>query len=126
MTPVPSSLRAACIQMRTGTDVMRNAEEAAHLVEEAAAQGANLIVTPEMTNILESKRDRVLANTFHEAEDPVARCFSELSRRHGIHLIAGSIAVRTEGVRLANRCLVFGPVGSVIARYDKMHMFDVV
>lgn len=119
------TFRAACIQLRAGTDIARNADEAARLVEEAVGQGAKLVVTPEMTNILESKRDAVLAKAFPEADDPVARRFAELARRHGVHLIAGSIAVRTEGERLANRCLVFGPDGSVIARYDKMHMFDV-
>lgn len=125
MTSSDRKFRAACIQMRAGIDIGRNADEAARLVDEAAGLGAALIVTPEMTNILESRREAVLANTFREAEDPVARKFSELARRHGVHLIAGSIAVRTEGERLANRCLVFGPDGSVLARYDKMHMFDV-
>ncbi len=120
-----SSFKAACIQMRSGVDLDRNAEEAALLVEEACARGASLIITPEMTNMLESKRDAVLAKARNEAEDPVVRRFSELARKHRVYLIAGSVAIRTDGERLANRALAFAPDGSVAARYDKMHMFDV-
>lgn len=121
----PARFRAACVQMRSGLDVGRNAEEAVRLVEEALAMGADLIVTPEMTNMLEAKREAVLAKAMGEGDDPVARALADQARRHGVYIVAGSLAVRTEEERLANRMLVFGPDGRVAARYDKMHMFDV-
>jgi predicted amidohydrolase len=120
-----SEFTAACVQMRSGVDIDRNAEEAAVLVGEAVAKGASLVATPEMTNLIEAKRDAVLAKARRERDDAVVRRFSELARRHEIWLIAGSVALRAEGERLVNRSLVFGPDGAVAARYDKIHMFDV-
>lgn len=127
--PVPEpgvTLRAACVQMRTGLDRARNAEDAIALIREAAADGATLVVTPEMTNILDRKTDRLRAAVGPEDSLEEIAAFADLAAGLGIHLVIGSVAVLAaeEGSHLANRSLLFGPEG-LIARYDKIHLFDV-
>lgn len=118
------SFRAGLVQMRTGTDITRNIEEARRLIEEACRAGAEFVVTPEMTNIIESKRDVLLAKAAAENEDSLVSSMRELARDRGIHLLIGSAALEC-GDKLANRSLLIAPDGAIAARYDKIHMFDV-
>ena len=118
-------IRAALIQMRSGRDMARNVQDAAELIRQAKAQGAEFIATPEMTNILEPDRPRLRALARPEAEDASAARFSALARALGIWLNIGSLALKGTGDRLVNRSLLFAPDGTVAARYDKIHLFDV-
>ncbi len=118
-------IRAALIQMRSGRDMARNAQDAAELIRQAKAQGAEFIATPEMTNILEPDRPRLRALARPEAEDESAARFSDLAKALGIWLNIGSLALKGTGDRLVNRSLLFAPDGTVTARYDKIHLFDV-
>jgi predicted amidohydrolase len=111
--------------MCSGCDVDRNLKDVALLIREAHAAGAEFIATPEMTNILDVDRDRVVASVEREETDPAPRAFAELAHELEIHLLIGSIALRSPRGRLVNRSLLFTPRGSVAARYDKIHMFDV-
>ncbi len=116
---------AAAIQMRSGTDPQRNADDFEVLVREAAGKGATYVQTPEMTGGLVRDKDaRKLAFTA-EDRDVVAAAARRLSAELGIFLHVGSTAiVRPDGM-LANRALLFGPDGALLSRYDKIHMFDV-
>lgn len=116
---------AAAIQMRSGTDPQRNADDFEALVREAAGKGATYVQTPEMTGGLVRDKDaRKLAFTA-EDRDVVAAAARRLSAELGIFLHVGSTAiVRPDGM-LANRALLFGPDGALLSRYDKIHMFDV-
>ena len=118
-------IRAALIQMRSGRDMARNFADASGLIRSAAAGGATFIATPEMTNILEPDRPRLHALARPEAEDESVAGFSELARQLGIWLNIGSLALKGAGEKLLNRSLLFSPKGEIVARYDKIHLFDV-
>jgi predicted amidohydrolase len=117
-------VRVACAQMRSGRTVADNTAAAEALIREAAAGGARYVVTPEMTNLLERDRASVLAKIASEADDPTLDRLSAVAKELGIVVHVGSLAIHTpDGV--ANRAFVIGPDGEVIAKYDKIHMFDV-
>jgi deaminated glutathione amidase len=118
-------IRTALIQMRSGRDMARNVQDAAELIRQAKAEGAEFVATPEMTNILEPDRPRLRALARPEAEDESAARFSDLAKALGIWLNIGSLALKGTGDKLVNRSLLFAPDGTVAARYDKIHLFDV-
>jgi len=118
------TFRVACAQMRSGRTVADNIASAEALIREAAAGGARYVVTPEMTNLLDRDRAAVLAKIASEAEDPTLTRLAQVAAELGIVVHIGSLAIHTpDGV--ANRAFVIGPDGTVIAKYDKIHMFDV-
>ena len=124
--PKPTDLKVACVQMRSGVEVSSNILQAAGLIRKAAAQGAQLIATPEMTTLLDRKPGAVWEKSTTEALDPGLKTFRDLAKKLRVRLLIGSIAIRTdiEG-KCANRSFLIGPDGEIEARYDKIHMFDV-
>ena len=120
-----TGFRAAAVQMRTGIHVDANVEAAERLVRAAAAGGADYVLTPEMTTILDRDRERLLAAISPEDSDPSLKRFRALAGELGIHLHIGSMAIRLSSDGVANRSFLIGPDGEVAARYDKIHMFDV-
>lgn len=116
---------AACVQMRAGKTAARNVDEVVRLAREAADGGAAYVQTPEMTNLLVRSREELFAAILPEDVDPSLAAFQELARGLGIWLHLGSLAIRLEGERAANRAFVIDPEGEIVARYDKIHMFDV-
>lgn len=116
---------AACIQLRTGLDVAANIEASEALIRDAAARGAHYIQTPEMTNILAARSKELFARIVPEAEDETLKRFRALAAELGVWLHAGSLAVRVDEGKAANRGFLIAPDGSIAARYDKIHMFDV-
>jgi predicted amidohydrolase len=118
-------IRAALIQLRSGTDMARNVAEASALIREAAGQGASFVATPEMTNILEPDRPRLRSLAKPEPEDASVAAFSVLAQELGLWLNIGSLALQGPGEKLVNRSLLFTPDGGIAARYDKIHLFDV-
>ncbi|GLK68445.1 carbon-nitrogen hydrolase family protein [Hansschlegelia plantiphila] len=125
MTATGRTFVAACVQMRSGRTISKNVDEAARLVREAADAGAAYVQTPEMTNILVRSRAELFAAIMPEDVCPALAAFQELARATGVWLHIGSLAVRLEGERAANRSYVIDPQGEIVARYDKIHMFDV-
>jgi deaminated glutathione amidase len=124
------TFKAALVQMRSGLDMGRNLADATRLIREAAATGAKLVVTPEITNIFEPDRDRLRAIAPFEKDDPAVAAYAALAHELGIHLHIGSMALKAHegkggGGKLVNRALLFGPNGKKIAHYDKVHLFDV-
>ncbi|MEA2936881.1 MAG: deaminated glutathione amidase, partial [Alphaproteobacteria bacterium] len=77
------------------------------------------------TNIVANRRDLMLAATAPEESDPSLAAFRALAKRLGIHLHIGSLAIRISPERAANRSFLIDPQGEIVARYDKIHMFDV-
>ena len=119
-------LRVGLVQLNSSDDPAANLAGAEHLVREAAAGGAALVLTPEVTNCVSGSRTHQQAVLRPEAEDPTLARLAEVAAETGIWLLIGSLAVTggAEG-RFANRSLLVGPDGRVRARYDKIHMFDV-
>jgi deaminated glutathione amidase len=120
-----AAFRIGLIQMRAGRSPAANVEAAAGLIEQAKRDGADYVQTPEMTNIMEVKRDRLFAAITAEEEDPSLAAFRDLARRHAIWVHVGSLAVKVSPERAANRSFLIDPRGDIAARYDKIHMFDV-
>lgn len=118
--------RIALYQAQTGIDPARNAEDLVAAVREARAGGAAMLFTPEMSNLLDKERARASAHWRPEEEEPVLAAVRDAAAREGLWVHLGSLAVRSgEGDRLANRTFVIDPTGTVRARYDKLHLFDV-
>ncbi|MGE0407654.1 MAG: carbon-nitrogen hydrolase family protein [Amphiplicatus sp.] len=121
----PEPFIVACAQMRAGIDRARNLRDAQALIAEAAGKGARLVVTPEMTNVLDRDAERLLRALPEEKDLEEIPAFAAAARKHGIWLLVGSLAVKTGPRRAANRSYFFSPEGAIAARYDKIHMFDV-
>jgi predicted amidohydrolase len=123
---------AACIQFTAGPDPEPNLREVAGLVRQARDAGADFIMTPEASNLIESgKRRRDKAR--READDPFLAGMRELARETGAWLLLGSLVIDPGGepgadageTRLANRSFLIDGAGAVVAKYDKIHMFDI-
>lgn len=125
MSDTPKSFLVGLVQMCAGRTVDRNIAAATELIRAAARGGAQYVQTPEMTNILELDRERLLAAIKPEADDPGVTQFRFLARELGIWLHVGSLALVGERGRPVNRSLLISPEGRIDARYDKIHMFDV-
>ena len=121
--PVP--FKAACVQLRSSGDVAENIRVTCDLVREAAAGGARFIATPENTNIMAQNNSAKLAATFDEALDPSLPAFSALAKELNVWLSIGSLHIKVSDTKTANRSFLFAPDGSIRARYDKIHLFDV-
>lgn len=119
------TFKAAMIQMRSGLTPAANIDDAVRLIGEAKSAGADYVLTPEMTNILAAKREQLFAAVVEEEADISLATSRELARKLGIFIHIGSLAIRTSGDRAANRSFLIDPKGDIIARYDKIHMFDV-
>jgi predicted amidohydrolase len=120
-----SIFKAAAIQMRSGREPRRNVADFEALVREAAGAGATYVQSPEMTGaIVRDKQDRAAAFQ-SEAKDEVVAAARRLSAELGIYLHVGSTGILREDGKFANRAFLFGPDGALVARYDKIHMFDV-
>lgn len=120
-----TTFKAACVQLRSGVDRARNIADASALIEEAAGRGAHFIVTPEMTNAVDRNAARLSVSLPVGEDIEEVTAFSGLAADQGVWLLIGSMAIKREDGRLANRSFLFGPDGAIAARYDKIHMFDV-
>lgn len=122
-------MKTACVQMRSGLSRPENTAGAIRLIRQAAGEGAELVLTPEMTNVIDRKPRRLFESLGFEDELEEIGQFAGVAKELGIHLIIGSCAVALDkefgNRRAANRCYFFGPDGETLATYDKIHMFDV-
>ena len=119
------SFKAGLIQLRSSREMATNLMEASKLIRQAASQGATFISTPEMTNIFEPDRERLKAVVMTEADDSSVHGFVELAAKLKIWLHLGSLALKGDDGKLVNRTLLLNPKGEIVARYDKIHLFDV-
>ncbi len=118
--------KIAAIQMASGPQVSANLNEAARLIANAAAAGASLVVLPENFAIMPMKDvDRLLV-TETDGKGPMQEFLANQARNHGVWLVGGTIPIRaTRADRVRAACLLFDDRGTRIARYDKVHLFDV-
>jgi len=116
---------AALVQMSSTNQMAENIATAEGLIREAAARDAHLILTPEMTTLMESDGRSLREKIFTEDTDPALPVFLGLAQELGIWLVIGSMAIKTADGSIANRCYMISPEGGIMARYDKIHMFDV-
>ncbi len=125
MSARTATFKAAMIQMRSGLTPAVNVDAAATLIGEAKAAGADYVQTPEMTNLLAANREQLLKTIVEEKADPSLAAFRDMARKHSLHVHVGSLAVKHSDDRAFNRAFLIDPQGEIVARYDKIHMFDV-
>jgi deaminated glutathione amidase len=115
---------AAAIQLRSKRSIAANIDHALPLVREAAAQGAIFIQLPEMASIMERDRAALSAAISLPENDAFLAAMREAARAAKVMIHVGSIAVKS-GDKIANRAFVIERDGSIVATYDKIHLFDV-
>jgi predicted amidohydrolase len=120
-----SAFKVGLVQMRSGTDPQANLATALAAIEEAARAGAAYVLTPEMTNIMEVKRERLFAAITEEELDPTLAALRKAARKFSIYVHIGSLAVKVLPDKAVNRSFLIDRRGDIVARYDKIHMFDV-
>ncbi|MCP4822181.1 MAG: carbon-nitrogen hydrolase family protein, partial [Shimia sp.] len=120
-------MKIALLQITSSDDPTANLLMLESMIREAAASGAEFVFTPEVTNCLSTSRTHQEAVLSHEDADPMLSRVQELCSELGIWVNLGSLAIKTtdQDGRFANRSFVIDATGDVVARYDKIHMFDV-
>jgi hypothetical protein len=120
-------MKTALLQLNVSDDPVANLAETTALVNRAADMGAAFVLTPEVTNCLSNSRDHQRDVLQHEGDDITLAGLRDVAAARGIHLLIGSLALKTDDPdgRFANRSFLIGPDGDMLARYDKIHMFDV-
>lgn len=117
--------RIALFQSTTGIDPAASANKLVQAIADAAADGAEMLFTPEMSGLLDRDSARAAGNRRVEKEDPVLAACREAAERFGTWLHLGSLAVLSDDGKVANRGFVIDRGGAIRARYDKIHLFDV-
>lgn len=120
-----SVFKAACVQLNSGSDLGANLLAIAASVREAAAQGAQLIMLPEYAALLDGSGRVMRENSFAEDAHPALTACRALAREVAAHLLVGSLTIKIDDARMANRSYLLAPDGNTVASYDKIHMFDV-
>ena len=122
---IDSKFKIALIQMRSGLEPAANLTAVLAGVDEAKRGGADYVLTPEMTNVLENKRERLFTKIFSEEHDPTLATMREVAAKLSIYIHLGSLAIKASPDKAANRSFLIDRKGDIAARYDKIHMFDV-
>jgi deaminated glutathione amidase len=120
-----SKFTVGLIAMRSGRDPQTNLDAVLAAIDQAKGAGADYVLTPEMTNIMETKRDRLFANILPDESDPTLATLREVARKVGIFIHIGSLAIKASPEKAVNRSFLIDRQGDIVARYDKIHMFDV-
>ncbi len=120
-------MRVALVQLSSSDDPAENLPSTLEHIRNAAAAGAEFVLTPEVTNCVSSNRSRQERVLAREEQDLTLNACRDEAARLGIWLLVGSLALKTGDAdgRFANRSFLISPLGRIEARYDKIHMFDV-
>ena len=120
-----NAFKVAALQMASGPNVAGNLSEARRLIENAVAQGARLVVLPEFFSIMGMKEGDMVAAREQLGSGVVQAFLAEMARKHHIWVVGGSIPLVAEAPnKVRNTCLVFDEHGVQVARYDKIHLFN--
>ncbi len=118
--------KVACLQMASGPNVGANLFEVEKLIYQASKQGAKLVVLPENFAIMGLKETDKVAVREADGSGPIQDFLAQQSKRHGVWLVGGTIPlVATDPKKVRAACLVYDDKGKRVARYDKIHLFDV-
>ena len=120
-------MKTALLQLNVSDDPVANLPGTVQMVRQAVDMGAEFVLTPEVPNCLSTSRAHQKQVLRDEAQDATLAALRDVAAECGIHLLIGSLALTTNDPdgRFANRSFMIGPDGAVLARYDKIHMFDV-
>ncbi|KVE25576.1 acyltransferase [Burkholderia vietnamiensis] len=117
--------RVAALQMVSTPDVARNLADAGHLIEQAAADGAQLVLLPEYFCFMGHRDTDKLALAEPYRDGPIQQFLAQAAQRHRVWVIGGTLPLQApQPDRVLNTTLVFDPSGREAARYDKIHLFN--
>ena len=116
---------AAMVQMRTGLMPEPSLAQATRLIRQAAANGADYVQTPEVSNMMQLNRKALFEHLQSQDDDNSLRAYRALAAELKIHIHVGSLALRFSDEKAVNRSFLIGPGGDILASYDKIHMFDI-
>jgi nitrilase len=120
-----NAFKVAALQMASGPNVEGNLSEARRLIADAVAQGARLVVLPEFFSIMGLKEADMVAVREQPGNGVMQSFLAEMARKHKIWVVGGSIPLVAESPnKIKNTCLVFDEHGEQVARYDKIHLFN--
>lgn len=124
-TATQSFFRVAAVQMASGPNVTANLQEAGRLIELAAASGARLVALPEYFGIMGMKETDKVAAREKPGDGPIQNFLSETAQKHGIWIVGGTAPLESsQPDKVRNACLVYDKAGKQVARYDKIHLFN--
>jgi predicted amidohydrolase len=120
-------MRTALLQITSTDDPLENLKTVQTMLADVVADGAAYVLTPEVTNCLSGSRTHQNAVLCHEDDDPTLSALRDSAAKHGVWVTIGSLGLKThsDDGRFANRQFLIDPTGRIVARYDKIHMFDV-
>jgi len=120
-----TTFKVACIQNNAAREMAPSIAAAGTLIRAAADAGADLIALPEMAAMYEPDVAAVLKKARTEADDPGLAAFRALAVETGTWMLIGSLLIRVGPGKVCNRSFLVDPAGAIVARYDKLHLFDV-
>ncbi len=121
-------LRAACVQITSQREIAPNLAQLDRMIREAITQGAQLIATPEVSDLLEPKNALLREKAHFEKDHPTLAHLRDLAAQFSVWILIGSLVIKREtsdGAPFANRSYLIQADGAIAASYDKIHMFDV-
>ena len=120
-------MKVALLQLNVSDDPAANLDVTRGLLADAAAQGAQFVCTPEVSNCVSTSRDHQRSVLHSEEDDPTLAALRSDAAALGVWLLIGSLGLKMDDAdgRFANRSFLIDPQGGIVARYDKIHMFDV-
>lgn len=120
-------MKAALLQLCSSDAPQDNLAQTKELITSAAARGAEVVMTPEVTNCVSASRDHQHAVLTYENSDPTLHALRKQAEDLGIWILIGSLALKSKNGdgRFVNRTFLISPTGEICAKYDKIHMFDV-
>ena len=120
------TLKVACVQLTSTTDISENIQISSELIREAHSQGTQLISLPEVVNLVQRSRRKSAEVVRTEDEETSLRAYRELAAELGVWLHTGSLVIKLiNEERNVNRSFLIDDKGAIAATYDKIHMFDV-
>lgn len=117
--------KAACVQVNASSNMDENIQTACDMARDARQQGAELICMPENVAMMEFGGENVIAKSYPQDEHPALSTFQDVAAETKAWVLVGSIAVRLENNKVANRSFLLNADGKIAGQYDKIHLFDV-
>ena len=119
------SVKVACLQVTAEREFEPNIRKLCRMIRTVAEEGAQFVLTPENATMIEPVPAAALRKAKTEEDHPALPALTEAARNAGVWLLIGSLSIKLPGGKLANRSLLVDDSGAVVARYDKLHCFDV-
>jgi predicted amidohydrolase len=119
------TFRAACVQTNSGREIGPNVVTVCERIRRARDLGADLVLLPENVSMMEPDNRLLREKAVPEADHPALAAFADAARATGAWVLIGSLAIRADDGMVANRSFLLDDTGTIAARYDKIHLFDV-